>query len=110
MPNAQRISVRLDHCFIMSETAAAGVIVTPPPRPPPPWHLPPVTGRYQRLQHPILITMVTIVLLPLAQLKGLAAAATSAGLDQTNTMNNKTHAHFIISRFLSEDRCICQSP
>lgn len=42
----------------MSVTAAAGVIVTPPL--PPPLYLPAVTGRYQKLQHPVLITMVTI--------------------------------------------------
>lgn len=78
----------------MSVTAAAGVIVTPPP-----WHLPPVTERYQRLQHPILITMVTIALLPLAPLKGLAAAATSAGLDQTNNkqQNTPTFHHLQVS-------------
>lgn len=84
--NAQRISVRLAHCFIMSVTAAAGVIVTPPL--PPPLYLPPVTERYQRLQHSVLITMVTIPPLPLAPLRGLAAAAASAGLHQTNTINN----------------------
>lgn len=53
----------------MSLTAAAGVTVTPTP-PPPPLNLPAVTARYQRLQHPVLITMVTIPPLPLALLKG----------------------------------------
>lgn len=105
--NARRTSVRLDHCFIISVTAAAGVIVTPPLSPP--LYLPAVTERYQRLQHPILITMVTVPLLPLAVLKGLAAVVASAGLDQTNTINNKTHPHFIMSRALSGDQRTCQS-
>lgn len=82
----------------MSVTAVAGVIVTLPF--PAPLYLPPVTGRYQKLQHTVLITMVTTDLLLQAPLKGLAAAAASAGLDQTNTINNLTHPHFIISRFL----------
>lgn len=100
-PNARRTSVRLDHCFIISVTAAAGVIVTPPLSLL--LYSPAVTERYQRLQHPILITMVTVPPLPLAELKGLAAAVASASLDQTNTINKKTHPHFIMSRVLSRE-------